>query len=156
MSKKIIFTFIFVVFVGPLACSAQAQTMPTGVNHEKPVLPPGGRRAAANLEAEVMCDEVELRKGIVRLSWAIAENQGSEQRVAITIYRDGFETGNYEISKPLSPHQPSLEWDHLKGQAIHLWRVLTLQPEGWAPSVTARFEGLSCVADFVSPPKPSE
>ena len=121
MSKKIIFTFIFVVFAGPLACSAQAQTMQTGVNHTNSILPPGGRRAAANLQAEVRCDEVELRKGIVRLSWAVAANQGSEQRVAVTIYRDGFETGNYEISEPLSPYQSSLVWDRMKGQAIHLW-----------------------------------
>jgi hypothetical protein len=120
------------------------------------VLPRSDQDAAGSLQAEMRCDELELRKGIARLSWTVAANQGAEQQVAVTIYRDGFETGNFEISDPLPPYQSSLVWDRVKGQAIHLWRVLTLQDEGWMPSVTERFEGISCVADFVLPPKSSK
>ena len=70
------------------------------------------------------------------------------QRVAVTIRRDGFAAGSYEISEALPPGQTNLVWEQVHGQAIHFWRVLTLQPEGWVPSETARFRGPSCVADM--------
>lgn len=145
-----------IVFASAMACSTQAGTTQSSAIDQILILPGRDQDAAGNLQAEMRCDEQQLRKAIARLSWTVAANQGSEQRVAVTIYRDGFETGNYEISEPLPPYQSSLVWDRLKGQAIHLWRVLTLQDEGWVPSVTERFEGMSCVADFVLPPKSSK
>jgi len=47
----------------------------------------------------------------------------------------------------ITPSQNALVWRPVRGQAIHFWRVVTLQPEGWVPSDVASFEGLTCVAD---------
>jgi len=112
-------------------------------------LPPGGPKAATNLVAKPDCDGVNPRKAIARLSWTPAIKPGQEQRVAVTIFRDGFERGKFDISKGLKPGETNLVWDEIRGQAIHFWRVLTLHPEGWVPSVTARFEGPPCVSDPV-------
>lgn len=112
-------------------------------------LPPGGPKAATNLVAKPDCDGVNPRKAIARLSWTPATKAGQEQRVVVTIFRDGFERGEFDISKVLKPGETNLVWDEIRGQAIHFWRVLTLHPEGWVPSVTARFEGPPCVSDPV-------
>lgn len=112
-------------------------------------LPVGGSGSAANLQAKVKCSDTELRKGIAELSWTVATETGSEQRVVVTAFRDGFESGKFEISESLPPYQSSLVWNKLEGQTIHLWRILTLHANGWVVSETSEFEGPSCVADFV-------
>lgn len=121
----------------------------TDVEQPVVILPPGGAGAASNLQAEVECDPEVLRKAIAKLSWTVAAGSGRAQRVDVTIL--GFEQGAFESSDSLACDQTSLVWDSLHGQAIHRWRVLTLQPEGWMPSETASFLGLTCVADFVDP-----
>ena len=112
-------------------------------------MPVGGPSAASNLAANVGCRETELRKGIAKLSWTVATKPSSEQRIVVTVFRDSFESGKFKISAPLPSDQSSLEWDKLEGQAIHFWKVLTLQPDGWVASETAEFEGPTCVTDFV-------
>ena len=111
------------------------------------LLPPGGLGAATGLQATVDCSQTEFRKGVARLNWTLASRRGSEQMIEVTIY--GFDGGAVERSGSLQPGQYSLVWDQLHGQAIHFWRVLTLHPDGWAPSETASFIGPLCVADMV-------
>jgi len=115
-----------------------------------PILPPGGLGAATNLQSMVECEEPG--KAIAKLSWTPASSPGSIQRVDVTIY--SFEGDQFEISKPLSPDQSSLVWEQLRGQAIHDWRVLTLQSNGWVPSETASFEGPTCVGKVSTPTPP--
>ena len=119
---------------------------------DTPILPLGDPGAATNLQAEVECSVEEPRKGIAKLSWTVATSPGSAQRVDVTIFRGGFERGEFETTGPLPPSQSSLVWDRLSGQAIHFWRVLTLHADGWVPSETSSFEGPTCAADFVPAP----
>jgi len=114
---------------------------------EPPILQPGGPGAASNLRASQDCDSEVLRKGIALLEWEIAREPGSEQKVEVTIFREGFETGNSIPSKPLPGDQTELRFDRVAGQALHRWRVLTLHGEGYVPSETARFTGPICVYD---------
>jgi hypothetical protein len=108
--------------------------------------------AATLLQARLDCDQGDFRKGIAELSWTVAPSRGVEQKVVITLLRDGFEKGDYESSERLPAKQSSLRWERLSGQAIHFWRVLTLLETGeWVPSETAQFEGPTCVRDAVSP-----
>jgi hypothetical protein len=130
--------------VQPSETPAPAPTLPPGT----PILPPGGEGAATGLNAEVGCSEIVPRTGIANLNWNAAAPSGSEQRIALTIFPDGFETGNFEVTEALPPNQSSLVWEPLEGQAIHYWRVLTLHSKGWVPSDTASFEGPTCVADY--------
>src|SRR5688572_4989351 len=55
-----------------------------------------GLAVATDLVAEAECSGTETRKAIAKLSWKVAKSPGSEQRVAITIFRDGFEKGTFE------------------------------------------------------------
>jgi hypothetical protein len=103
---------------------------------------------ATGLQGEVACSETELGQGIARLDWKTGKTPGSEQRVDVTIFRDGFERGDFESTEPLPPDQSSLVWEQLRGQAIHHWRVRTLHPDGWVPSETASFEGPTCVTNW--------
>ena len=107
------------------------------------MLQPGGPEAATNLQSEVQCEQPG--EPVARLSWTPAEKRGSAQRVDVTIY--SFEEGQFDSSELLPPDQSSFAWEQIHGQAIHDWRVLTLHEEGWVPSLTAGFEGPTCIGD---------
>lgn len=117
---------------------------------DAPILPPGDSGAATNLQSMVECESPG--KAIARLSWTPAASPGTVQRVDVTIYT--FEGDQFESSKLLPPGQDSLVWEQLKGQAIHDWRVLTLQADGWVPSKIASFEGPTCVVEVLHTPTP--
>lgn len=124
---------------------SSGQTLPSGI----PVLAPGGAGAASDLEAKLGCNPADPGKGVATLNWSVAQSAGGEQRVVLTVYRDGFSRGAFQASGPLSPGQASLAWEGLEPGVIHFWRVLTLQSGGWAPSEIASFEGPTCVANMV-------
>lgn len=111
---------------------------------------------ATELAAQVKCSDLERFKSIAQLSWSPAENPGDEQRIDVTIFKDGFETGRYESSKALPPEESSYQFDDVKGQALHRWRVVTLTGNDTFFSETARFEGVVCVGDIIAdqPPVP--
>jgi hypothetical protein len=119
---------------------------------EEPVLEPGGPGAATNLQSEIGCSPVVRKKGLARLQWTPAEERGTAQQVVVTIFKDGFETGRFERSERLTPTQSSFVFEQVRGQALHFWRVLTRQSEGWIPSETARFEGPTCLFDVIEEP----
>lgn len=121
----------------------RAPRLPDGV----PMLSPDGPRAALELSAQPDCVDGEPGRGVVRLSWAPAVEQGSEQRVIATIYRDGFERPAFEASGTLAPGRDSFDLYRLHGQAIHFWKLLTRHADGWVPSAVARFEGPTCPVD---------
>jgi hypothetical protein len=111
---------------------------------EDPVLDPGGPGAASNLKATCSCSP-ETGEPVASLSWDPAQNPGSEQRIEVTIY----DWDRADRSSALAADATSFEWTGLHGQAIHEWRVLTLQPEGWVPSNKASFEGPTCTRDGI-------
>lgn len=114
--------------------------LPRGV----PILSPDGPGAATQLSAKADCLDDEPGRGVVRLSWQPAANQGTEQRVIATIFRDGFERPAFEASGTLAPRRRVFDWYRLHGQAIHFWKVLTRHADGWVPSAVGQFEGPTC------------
>ena len=103
-----------------------------------PILSPGGAYAATDLVAKVQCSETHMGKAIAKLNWTVATAPGSQQRIDITMYWDGFERGNFETSGPHPPGQSFVELERLEPGINYYWRVLTLTPKGWVPSATAR------------------
>jgi hypothetical protein len=90
-----------------------------------------GVGAANNLEAAAQCDPV---KGEVvgRLSW---DARGSgQQRVDLTAFRDGFETGQFASIGPLPANQGEVELNNGESGISYKWRVLTLSGDAWVPS----------------------
>lgn len=132
-----------------LVLGSAVQGTPEDLGDSVPVLEPGGPGAATNLESEVDCNRAEIPGGFARLRWTVAQNPGQEQMVVVTIFLDGFDTGKFESSKSLRPTDNTLVFDQVRGQALHRWRVLTRQAEGWVPSETARFQGPLCVHDEI-------
>jgi hypothetical protein len=110
---------------------------------EEPVLSVvGGPNAAADLKAEARCDPVELR-GIARLSWGSAES-GGEQRVDVTMFRDGFQTGRFETFGPLPANRDEVALTTGEPGISYYWRVLTETGDGWAPSKIERLPWPIC------------
>ena len=126
---------------GPLVTST---TAPLG---GQPVLAAGGPQAATQLQATATCRQGQPGQAFASLSWVPAAQRGSEQRVQVTIFRDGFERGSFRAGPVLSPDRATSDWEPLEGQAIHYWRVLTLHSEGWRPSQIGSFEGPTCPVD---------
>jgi hypothetical protein len=104
-------------------------------------------RAASGLEGFAECSPIEPGVARALLRWRPARERGTAQRIAVAILPDGFKTGDFRLSDPLGREASALEWREIEGQAIHFWRVLTLQPKGWIASVTASFVGPICVVD---------
>lgn len=113
--------------------------------------PPGGSGAATQLTAKPRCEETGSRTGVADLSWVPAATAGSEQRVALTIFPEGFDTGNFDVSPPLSARATSYTWPKTNPGGAHRWRVLTKHGSTWTPSQTSMFIGATCVADMASP-----
>jgi hypothetical protein len=103
--------------------------------------------AASGLEGFAECSPVEPGVALALLRWRPARERGIAQRIAVAILPGGFKTGDFRLSDPLGREASALEWRDIEGQAIHFWRVLTLQPKGWIASVTASFNGPICVVD---------
>jgi hypothetical protein len=141
-------------FIFPLALLSCAAAISLGSSQAADVpkeltMPEGGRGAATNLTANRYDDPAQPARALVKLQWTPASQQGSEQRIVVTIFSDGFRRGAFDVSSPLSSNQTSLVWDKLQGEAIHHWKVLTLQPSGWVLSQTGTFEGPTVIRDHI-------
>lgn len=117
---------------------------------ESRILSPGGHSSATDLEAEARCDPMKLT-ATARLSWKLASPPGSQQRVDMTMFRDGFQTGKFTTTGPLPPDQTQLNLNSGEPGINYAWRVLTLTGEGWVPSETARLPWPSCPVDRRAP-----
>lgn len=74
-------------------------------------------------------------------------HRGTEQRVQVTRFADGFESGNYELGPVLGPDVSSFRYEDPQGTAKHMWRVLTRRGDTWAASDSAEFFGPGCIGD---------
>ncbi|HKJ95646.1 MAG TPA: hypothetical protein VKA32_08465 [Gammaproteobacteria bacterium] len=106
--------------------------------------------AASDLTAEIACRADVRFEGLVTFSWSPAQSPGTEQVIQVTIFKDGFDTGQFESSKPLPSDQASLVFTDLRGQALHRWRVVTLTADTAIASETSRFTGPVCVGDIIA------
>ncbi len=120
------------------------------------VIPPEpSADGARDLAATVECSQEPPRQAVAHLQWSPAPTPGSEQRVVVSLFRDGFSTGDYALSDALAPGQSGLDWTQVQGDALHFWKVLTLREGQWLASETALFQGLSCPTDYQPPAPPS-
>lgn len=133
----------------PATTLPEAVTIPTfDLPAEYPIVAAGGPSAATDLAADVECSGDATRAGIADLRWEPAGTPGSEQRIAVTLYRADFDAGPLVVSEALDPSAREFAWRPLTGQANHFWSVLTLHPDGWHAAAIAMFTGPGCVADF--------
>lgn len=114
--------------------------------NESLILSPGGPGAAISLKAGVRCDPVKVT-GTARLSWKVASPPGTQQRVDMTMFRDGFQTGNFMTLGPVPSDQSEMEFNSGEPGINYAWRVLTLTGEGWVPSEPARLPWPACPVD---------
>ncbi len=129
---------------------------PTPAATATPVLagrigPAGGPGAATALRANPHCEAAGTRAAVADLSWTAAPERGTQERVALTKFADGFESGSFETSPPLSADASGFGWRGLNPGGVQFWRVLTLHGDVWTPSAVASFTGPTCVADYTSP-----
>jgi hypothetical protein len=126
--------------------------MPTAELEESEarMLSPGGPGAARNLLADARCDPVKLT-AIAQLSWKSASPPAGQQRVDLTMFRDGFDKGKFTTLGPLPPDQSQVQITSGEPGINYYWRVLTLTESGWVPSKTERLPWPSCPTNTRSP-----
>lgn len=124
---------------GPATASPEPATTGTPTPE---ILPPVGTSAATNLEGQAKCSNEQPPKPIAQLRWTPASPTGTAQRVDVTIF--SFDGTKFDSSDVLPGDQTSLLWPRVSGSAIHFWRVLTRQPEGWVSTDIASFTGVTC------------
>ncbi len=101
-------------------------------------------QAATGLRAVTDCDDAASGDSTARLAWSAAQSAGEQQRVAVTVVRDGFEREDTELSEPLAAEATKFMWKPKRLRTPHFWRVLTRHGETWVPSQTARFSPARC------------
>lgn len=139
--------WILITFgVGTYPADGAAPSTTEHQENQSRILPRGSSGAATALKAEARCS-IEKRVGIGRLSWQPADLPGSQHRVDMTGFRDGFQTGNFVIIGPLAPDQFEIELDSGEPGINYYWRVLTLTEDGWVPSEIKRLPWPICPVD---------
>jgi len=122
---------------------------PSQVAPLDPMLDVGGDRAATRLSVtEAGCALDVPRDVVVTFAWSPAQVPGLEQRVQITVYRDGFATGRYSLSESLGSGASRFTWQGAAEPGlVNHWRVVTRHDTGWAPSESASLEAPVCIGD---------
>jgi hypothetical protein len=87
---------------------------------------------------------------VAKFAWEMAAEPGEAQRLDLTMFRDGFERGEFETIAQLSGTQSAADSDKGDAGVNYYWRVLTLNPAGWVPSDTARYQAPICPVDTIS------
>ena len=143
--------------VSPATTTLPSTTQSQSTTTEQPpglTLPPdskitlrSGRESASSLAAEVTCREDASRAAVAALAWTPAAVQGTEQRIAVSVFAGSFLDIPFEVSPPLDPSISSYEWDRISGQADHMWTVLNLVDGIWIAPPPESFTGPTCVSD---------
>lgn len=129
-------------------------TRPTGSGEPFPSDPPPSGVTAApsrsagatGLRSEPRCDPDAPSVGLADLFWSPAAEPG-DQRVAVTTRSNGFDTGNYAVTRPLRPDTATHTLREVQAGGVYYWRVLTQHGDQWHASDTATFTGPTCVHD---------
>jgi hypothetical protein len=143
-----------VVFAGAAAVQAKA---PSSATEFRPATPeeaqvrsiaPGERSAPSALAYEARCDETTPRASIVSLRWTVAAEEGVlGQRVDISKFPEGFDTGRFETTDLLAPQLATAIVAAPEPGILYYWRVWAATPDGFIASRVERFDAPTCPAD---------
>lgn len=158
MRMKISFAALLVAFTIASATGAQekstfapfAPVSPEGAAID--IAMPGGPGAATTLVDTMGCSETKLRTSEVFLNWT-PSTAALAQRVDISKFRDGFQTGTYETSGPLPGNRSATAIEGAEPGIHYYWRVLTSTGGSWASSQIERFAAPTCASDLTILPE---
>lgn len=105
-----------------------------------------GQEVAANLTSEPQCDATTPGRTASALSWR-APAGSAEQRVDLTFFFQGFQSGDFVATPTLPPGQTAYLLLDTEPGVQYQWRVLTRTTDEWVPSDVATFRGAICVVD---------
>ena len=104
------------------------------------------QEVATDLTSEPRCDATTPGRTASALSWR-APAEGTEQRVDLTFFFQGFESGNFVATPTLPPGQMAYLLLDTEPGVQYQWRVLTRTTNEWISSEVATFRGAVCVVD---------
>jgi len=110
--------------------------------------PPSGGTAATQLRVTAACEQGDPGRSVVTFRWRPAPRRGDVQRLDVTAFLDGFETGRFMSSERLPPGASIYRWEGLEPFGYR-WRVLTRHGDAWTTSRQATFSGPVCVSDVI-------
>jgi hypothetical protein len=144
-------TRLFLTSVGVLACTpavhAADATLAERNNHLR----------ATSLKAATDCGEGATGDSTARFTWQVATTAGDEQRIVITIVRDGFDRDDSEMSGELPAAATKFDWKPKRTRTTHFWQVVTRHGTTWVPSDPGYFSPARCgpqgLTDPMLPPQ---
>lgn len=127
----------------------QPQTTPTDETHPpEEIDPPAAGKAATRLGVTTGCAREDPGKSTATFRWRPTLPPGDHQRLDLTEFLEGFETGRFKSSERLAPGVSRYTWVGLEPFGYR-WRVLTRHGKAWTSSREAAFSGPVCVADQI-------
>lgn len=145
VSRLLLYVVALCLSVPALAQQSQQPASSDPIRQTNPAL------AASALQVHGDCDRVNAGLPLARFSWTAAKGYSSRQRVDITPYRGGFDSGKFQTIGVTKGKNPILVWRGGEAGINYYWRVLTATPAGWVASETARYEVPTCPVDFETP-----
>jgi hypothetical protein len=112
-----------------------------------PLLPAGAVPGADDLTYTADCLDTNPRRGLIALAWAPRGGKLSAQRIDVTQFHEGFETGRFDVSATLAAGVRAISLENPEPGIYYYWRVLSATPDGWVVSPVARFEAPICPSD---------
>lgn len=105
-----------------------------------------GQEVATNLTSEPQCDATTPGRTASALSWR-APAEDAQQRVDLTFFFQGFQSGDFVATPTLAPGQTAYLLLDTEPGVQYQWRVLTRTRDEWVSSDVALFRGAVCVVD---------
>ena len=132
---------------GPAGTEVGSLRSMTAPSDDLPVVSSTGDGGSANiLTSSPECDVATPGRTATDLAWATPQD-GGEQRIDLTAFFRGFESGDFVATPTLPPGQTSYRLLDTEPGAQYEWRVLTRSRDGWVASQSETFRGAACIVD---------
>ena len=138
-----------------LTSVALAQAVPTETSFTQvteaqaavELLPAGSEPGASDLASTTGCHETTPRTAVIGMAWSGGPAIAVSQRVDISKFHEGFDTGRYETTGSLPGSTNTIAFVGAEPGIAYYWRVLDETPAGWVTSAVERFEAPTCPYD---------
>ena len=111
------------------------------------LLAPFAAGAAGSLDFVADCIDGNPRTRRIDFAWSPSATGALAQRLDISKFRAGFESGRFETTGALDSDRNSATLDMGEPGVRYYWRLLTQLSGGWVPSTIERFEVPICPLD---------
>jgi len=101
------------------------------------------------LTATRRCSRTRLGGRDVIMAWKLSQAQSEVQRVDVTKFPNGFQSGDYLTSGERPAADRGLMFEEPEPGIFYYWRLMTKTPGGWVVRGTGRAQAPICPVDGI-------